>query len=165
MLPAVFRRMGVLRLSGSLAEAVDAGGVAGGVGWWEERSGGRAQDCSCSSLAFAWPALAGVPLWLTVGFWLPAEAAGEDLQGDEREAALRAATVAAGAAICQAAAAGDGEAASGTGGSGSIRPWMLSMHLLQREEREQCAGRGKGQGPAGEAAPDRRHVAKGTLAY
>lgn len=88
---------------------------------------------------------------------------GTDLQGDERERALRAAAVAAGARICEAAAA----AAPAEGPK--IEPWQLSMFLLQREEQEQRQRQREGQGqPAAAAAAGegpRRHVAKGTVAY
>lgn len=89
---------------------------------------------------------------------------GTDLQGDERERALRAAAVVAGARICKAAAA----AAPAEGPT--IEPWQLSMFLLQREEQAARQRQGEGQGGAADAAATagdapQRHVAKGTVAY
>ncbi|KAI7839169.1 hypothetical protein COHA_007059 [Chlorella ohadii] len=113
VLPAVFGRQGVLKLSDGLAAAVDAG---------------------------------------------------TDLQGDERERALRAAAVVAGTRICEAAAA----VAPAEGPT--VEPWQLSMFLLQREEQAARQRQGEGQGGAADAAATagdapQRHVAKGTVAY
>ena len=95
----------------------------------------------------------------------PPNLPGTDLQGDERERALRAAAVVAGTRICEAAAAA--AAADGP----EIEPWQLSMFLLHREEQAQRQRQREGQG-GGEAAAaaevgevPRRHVAKGTVAY
>jgi hypothetical protein len=98
--------------------------------------------------------------------------AGQDLQGDEREVALRAAAVAACAAICRAAAVAGGD------GEPAIEPWQLSMFLLRQEEqRTQQLRQGQGQaqdqqaegegaGPtAGAQEASARHVARGTTAY
>ncbi|KAL4439904.1 hypothetical protein ABPG75_002905 [Micractinium tetrahymenae] len=119
VLPAVFRRQGLLQLSESLAAAVDGG---------------------------------------------------QDLQGDERERALRGAAVVAGRRLSEAyaAAAAPGGGAAGTkGGSSdaaaSIQPWQLSMYLLHQEEQQQRR-RQEGE-TAGAAEGPKRHVAKGTAAY
>lgn len=93
----------------------------------------------------------------------PPNLPGADLQGDERERALRAAAVVAGARICEAAAA-----ALSTDGP-KIEPWQLSMFLLHREEQAQRQREGQGGGEASAAAEvgegPKRHVAKGTVAY
>ncbi|KAI3431762.1 hypothetical protein D9Q98_004804 [Chlorella vulgaris] len=121
VLPSILRRQGVLKLSDSLAAAVDGG---------------------------------------------------QDLQGDEREVALRAAAVAACAAICRAAAVAGGD------GEPAIEPWQLSMFLLRQEEQctqrlrqgqgqaqdQQAEGEGAGA-TAGAQEASARHVACGTTAY
>jgi hypothetical protein len=108
--------------------------------------------------------------------------AGTDLQGDERERAIRAATVVAGSRLCQAAAPAGAAGASSAAGAApdssdggatgnSIEAWQLSMYLLQWEEaqrrqqqREAAAAAAPGEAASAPAAT-RRHVAKGTLAY
>ncbi|KAL4421208.1 hypothetical protein ABPG77_010083 [Micractinium sp. CCAP 211/92] len=115
VLPAVFRRQGLLQLSDGLAAAVDAG---------------------------------------------------QDLQGDERERALRAAAVVTGRRLCEAlahAAPPPGVAASGGEAAPSIEPWQLSMHLVQQEEQQR---RRRQEGATAAAAEGPKpHCAKGTLAY
>lgn len=113
VLPAVFRRQGLLQLSDGLAAAVDAG---------------------------------------------------QDLQGDERERALRAAAVVAGRRLCEAyVAVAPVFAAGGEEGGASIEPWQVSMYLLQQEEQQQRR-RQEGQ-TAGAAEGPKLHIAKGTVAY
>lgn len=87
---------------------------------------------------------------------LPCLLAGTDLQGDEREVALRAATVEAGARLC---------AAASERSSGAVEPWQLSAYLLRQEEQAQRARQEGGGGAAEAEAGPRRHVARGTTAY
>lgn len=82
------------------------------------------------------------------------------MQGDERECALRAATVVAGSRICQIARA----AAVPEGGSSGIEPWQLSMYLMQQEERRHEQREQPGQEPSAGSGV-RQHVVKGTVAY
>lgn len=97
--------------------------------------------------------------------------AGEDLQGDERERALRAGAVVAARRLCEAYAAATTAAAATAGEDGgdaaahaaSIQPWQLSMYLLQQEEQQQRL-RQEGDTAAAAEGP-KRHVALGTVAY
>lgn len=191
VLPAVFRRQGLLQLSDGLAAAVDAGGfdsLRSCKHHLRSQPGRNGEHPPHPTLPHPHPpasiiwqpcVAAAHPVCTARQTTLVATAssklavkskptllrpAGQDLQGDERERALRAAAVVAGRRLCEAyVAVAPVFAAGGEEGGASIEPWQVSMYLLQQEEQQQRR-RQEGQ-TAGAAEGPKLHIAKGTVAY
>lgn len=158
----------MLKLSDGLAEAVDAGGGGRTVhapasARWDSAEAACRGSEQHKRQRESKPAVIKAPMLS----FLAHTPTGTDLQGDERERALRAAAVVVGARICEAASAAVAAAAPTDGPK--VEPWQLSMFLLQREEQAQRQRQGEGHGGAAAAAAadegPLRHVAKGTVAY